>query len=113
VRSLRHGLVRSCRRHVAGDGQVLIQREPAGLYDTVPRESVRGELSIRIASAEPAGPGLRSVRVEYSLPDGAWSQTFVTQELSTEQFEAAAAEAGLVVTDYLTEDRTWVRARPR
>jgi hypothetical protein len=65
-----------------------------------------------VVSADPVSPGVRSVHVEYIFPDAQWTQTFLTSPLTTEAFERALAEAGLAADAYLTDDRTWVRARP-
>ncbi|ARZ71851.1 methyltransferase [Streptomyces albireticuli] len=109
---VRRGLLRACRRHVADDGCVLIQREAADRHENLPRErEVTGGL-IRVVSSEPVRPGVRSVHVEYVFPDARWTQTFLSRPLTTEAFEDALAEAGLAVDTYLTEDRTWVRAVP-
>jgi SAM-dependent methyltransferase len=108
----RQALLRSCRRHVADGGCVLIQREGEDWHERVPREGRIGEGVVRIVSSEPAGPGVRSVHVEYVFPDARWTQTFLARPLTTRQFEDALAAAGLAVDAYLTEDRTWVRALP-
>lgn len=109
---VRQGLLQSCRRHVADDGCVLIQREGEGdsWHEEVPRERPLGDGFVRVVSSEPAGPGVRKVHVEYVFPDAHWTQTFLSRPLSTREFENALVEAGLVVDAYLTEDRTWVRA---
>ncbi|GAA2436847.1 class I SAM-dependent methyltransferase [Streptomyces macrosporus] len=111
---VRDALLRTCRRHVADDGCVLIQREGEDWHDRVPRERRVGDALIRIASAEPTeeDPEVSSVRAEYVFPDGTWTQTFLSRRLSRERFERALADAGLVVDAYLTDDRTWVRALP-
>lgn len=110
--SVRQGLLRTCRRHVAADGSVLIQRESAGQHDNLPRErNVDGGV-VRIVSSEEVSPGVRSVHAEYDFPDARWTQTFLSRPLTTEAFEHALAEARLAVDTYLTDDRTWVRARP-
>ena len=110
----RQELLRSCRRHVADDGCVLIQREGEGgsWHEDVPRERPLGDGVVRVVSSESAGPGVRKVLVEYVFPDAHWTQTFLSRPLSTREFENALAEAGFVVDAYLTEDRTWVRALP-
>ena len=110
--AVREGLLRACRRHVADDGCVLIQREGEGWHDNAPweRESQGG--IFRLASSEPVGDGVNSVRFDYVFPDAAWSQVFLSRPLTDEAFTEALAGAGLSVDDYLTEDRTWVRARP-
>ncbi|WP_189930024.1 class I SAM-dependent methyltransferase [Streptomyces sulfonofaciens] len=111
---VRRGLLASCRRHVADDGCVLIQREGENYHTGVPRERIDpGGYTVRIASAEPVGDGVNSVRAEYVFPDATWTQTFLARPLTNEAFEAAVAEAGLRIDRYLTADRTWARAVPR
>ena len=110
--SARHALLRSCRRHVADGGCVLIQREGEDWHDRVPREAAIGDGVVRIVSSEPGSPGVRSVHVEYVFPDARWTQTFLSSPLTTREFEDALGAAGLAVDAYLTEDRTWVRALP-
>jgi SAM-dependent methyltransferase len=109
---VRRGLLRTCRRHVADDGCVLIQREGEGRHENLPQQrEIPGGL-IRVLSSDPVGPDVRSVQVEYVFSDARWTQTFLSCPLSTEAFELALAEAGLAVDAYLTDDRTWVRAVP-
>ena len=112
--AVRQGLLETCRRHVAEDGCVLVQREGEDWHRNVPRESrIAGTDGVaRIVSATPVGSGVNSVHAEYVFPDGTWTQTFLSRPLSTEAFEQALADAGLRVETYLTKDRTWVRARP-
>ncbi|MGP4091002.1 class I SAM-dependent methyltransferase [Streptomyces sp. KR55] len=108
---VRHGLLRTCVRHLADGGCVLIQREGEDYHTNVPRERVDASgFTLRIVSSEPLGDGTNSVRAEYEFPDATWTQTFRARPLTKEGFEEALAEAGLRVDEYLTEDRIWVRA---
>ncbi|MEW2609575.1 class I SAM-dependent methyltransferase [Streptomyces sp. NPDC047880] len=110
---VRRGLLRTCVRHVAEGGCVLIQREGEGYHENVPRERKDPSgFTVRITSSEPVGDGVNSVRAEYEFPDAVWTQTFRSRPLTEEQFEEALKEAGLRVDRYLTEDRIWVRAIP-
>ncbi|MFK4542287.1 SAM-dependent methyltransferase [Streptomyces tendae] len=110
---VRRGLLRTCARHVAEDGCVLIQREGADYHTNLPRERVDPSgFTVRILSADPVGDGVNSVRAEYEFPDAVWTQTFRARPLTREQFEEALGEAGLAVDRYLTDDGTWVRAVP-
>jgi SAM-dependent methyltransferase len=110
---VRQALLRTCVRHVAKDGCVLIQREGEDYHTNVPRERVDPSgFTLRIASSEPVGDGVNSVRAEYEFPDATWTQTFLARLLTKEQFEEALAEVGLEVDSYLTEDGVWVRAVP-
>ncbi|MFF9627429.1 class I SAM-dependent methyltransferase [Streptomyces fradiae] len=109
---VRRGLLRTCRRHVADGGCVLIQREDEGRHEGLPRERRAGDGFVRVLSSDPVGPGVRSVHVEYVFPDARWTQTFLSRPLTAGAFELALGEAGLAVDAYLTGDRTWVRAVP-
>ncbi|MEV7071021.1 class I SAM-dependent methyltransferase [Streptomyces sp. NPDC093990] len=110
---VRRGMLRTCARHVAPDGCVLIQREGEDYHTGLPRERVDpAGFTVRIVSSEPVAPGVNSVHVEYEFPDATWTQTFRARPLTREQFEEALGEAGLRVDRYLTEDRIWVRAVP-
>ncbi|MFF9212232.1 MULTISPECIES: class I SAM-dependent methyltransferase [unclassified Streptomyces] len=108
---VRRGLLRTCVRHLAEGGCVLIQREGEDYHTKVPRERVDPSgFTVRIASAKPVGDGVNEVLCEYVFPDAVWTQTFRTRPLTREQFEEALAEESLKVDRYLTEDRIWVRA---
>ncbi|MBA2950993.1 class I SAM-dependent methyltransferase, partial [Streptomyces himalayensis] len=110
---VRRSLLNTCRRHVADDGCVLIQREGEDYHTNLPRERVDPSgFTVRMVSAKPVGDGVNSVRAEYVFPDVAWTQTFLSRPLTREAFEGALAEAGLTVDRYLTDDGTWVRALP-
>ena len=108
---VRRGLLRTCVRHVAPGGCVLIQREGEDYHTNLPRERIDPSgFTVRMVSAEPVGEGVDSVRAEYVFPDAVWTQTFLSRQLTKGQFEEALAEAGLKVDSYLTPDRIWVRA---
>ncbi|MFI5682706.1 class I SAM-dependent methyltransferase [Streptomyces sp. NPDC051636] len=110
---VRRGMLRTCARHVAKGGRVLIQREGEDYHTNLPREREDpAGFTVRVVSSEPVGDGLNAVRAEYEFPDAVRTQTFRARPLSREQFEEALAEAGLEVDAYLTPDRTWVRVVP-
>lgn len=108
---VRRGLLRTCVRHVAPGGCVLIQREGEDYHSNLPRERIDPSgFTVRMVSAEPVGDGVDSVHAEYVFPDAVWTQTFLSRPLTKDQFEEALAEVGLKVDSYLTPDRIWVRA---
>jgi SAM-dependent methyltransferase len=108
---VRRGLLRTCARHVAEDGCVLIQREGENYHTNLPRERVDPTgFTVRMLSAEPVGDGVNSVHAEYVFPDATWTQRFLSRPLTKAQFEDALAAEGLRVDRYLTEDGVWVRA---
>ncbi|GAQ56513.1 class I SAM-dependent methyltransferase [Streptomyces acidiscabies] len=108
---VRRGLLRTCVRHVAPGGSVLIQREGADYHTDVPRERVDPSgFRVRIRSSTPVGDGVNSVHVEYEFADAVWTQTFLARPMGEGQFGEALAEVGLRVGEVLTEDGVWVRA---
>ncbi|RMB87308.1 bifunctional 2-polyprenyl-6-hydroxyphenol methylase/3-demethylubiquinol 3-O-methyltransferase UbiG [Streptomyces shenzhenensis] len=108
---VRRGLLRTCARHVAEGGCVLIQREGEDYHTNLPRERVDPSgCTLRMVSADPVGDGVNSVYAEYVFPDAVWTQRFLARPLTKEQFEEALTEAGLEVDTYLTPDRIWARA---
>jgi SAM-dependent methyltransferase len=108
---VRQGMLRTCARHLAAGGCVLIQREGEDYHTNLPRERVDPSgFTVRMLSSEPVGDGVNSVRAEYVFPDAVWTQTFRARPLTKEEFEEALAEAGLEVDEYLTPDGVWVRA---
>jgi SAM-dependent methyltransferase len=110
---VRQELLRTCRRHVANGGCVLLQREGRDWHDDVPRERPLGaDGVVRVLSSDEVSSGVRSVRVEYVYPDARWTQTFLSRPLTRGAFESALADAGLAVDTYLTDDGVWVRALP-
>ncbi|MFI0236785.1 class I SAM-dependent methyltransferase [Streptomyces sp. NPDC016845] len=112
--AVRRGMLDTCRRHVAADGCVVIQRERDGVHEGLPREHVLpdGAVVRKVSSELVGGDGVRSVRVEYEFPDAVWTQTYRIRPMIVAEFERALAETGLRVDRYLTEDQSWVRAVP-
>ena len=111
---VRDAMLRTCRRYVRDGGVVLLQREGPGYHTDLPRERVDpAGYTVRIVSADPVGDGVNSVHAEYIFDDARWTQTFLSRELTKEQFEGHLEAAGLAVDRYLTDDGVWVRAVSR
>lgn len=114
----RRTLLGSCRRHLRDDGCVLLQRHEPEWFDTAAPferhhgELPQGELVYRMRDVTRPGPGLVSATMEYRIGDRTWTQSFTSQRVDDAQLAADLEAVGLVVDAYLTDDRTWVRARP-
>ena len=109
--AVRQSLLRTCARHVAAGGVVLVQREGVGWHDDVPRERPLLDGVARVTASTDVGDGVRAVHTEYVFPDARWTQTFLSRPLSPEQFTDALIEAGLVLERYLTPDGSWAATR--
>ncbi|MGW7353866.1 class I SAM-dependent methyltransferase [Streptomyces sp. NPDC054784] len=116
--ALRSELLRTCARHVAPDGCVLVQCEGEWHASVRPGAAwERDGLRVRLAARAPAGPdgaGGRAERItmEYAFEDAVWSQTFLSRFLDEAELREALDGAGLDFDRWLTEDRTWLRALP-
>ncbi|AXK37288.1 class I SAM-dependent methyltransferase [Streptomyces armeniacus] len=116
-RALRTELLRTCARHVAPGGSVIVQCEGEWHATLEPGSAwERNGMRVRLAVREPAGDaaeeGAKRVTMEYAFEDAAWSQTFLSRHLTEGQLREALEEAGLVLDAWLTDDHTWLRAVP-
>jgi SAM-dependent methyltransferase len=114
----RRTLLAACARHVSDHGCVLIQRHEPEWFDTAAPferhhgELPEGELVYRMRDVTRPGPGLLSATMEYQIGERTWTQSFTSQRVDDAQLAEDLAAVGLAVDAYLTDDRTWVRARP-
>ncbi len=105
--------LRTCRRHVAPDGCVILQRQPPEWYDTVgPSETRRDGRVIRMTDVNRPGPDLLAATMEYVVGDRRWTHTFVSRRRTDDRFEELLSEAGLAMEGFPGGDRGWVRAVP-
>lgn len=107
----RRDLLEVCRRHLAENGVVLIERyEPAWATDPKAGESRVGEVLIRFEPLE-VGSGWFRGRVTYELADRRWVQEFDAAHVTEEMLEQEAETAGLRLSGWLDERRSWARLR--
>jgi SAM-dependent methyltransferase len=110
----RLSLLATCRRHLAPDGQVLIQRHPPDWFDAAePFDEPHGslpDLLVRLRDLERPAPGLLSATVEYQVAERVWSQSFTAARVDDEQLAADLGAVGLAFDRQLTGDGRWVSA---
>jgi hypothetical protein len=110
---LRDAFLRTCRRHVADGGCVILQRKPPEWYDSVePFEEAIDDRVVRMTDISRPGPGLLAATMEYTVGERRWTHTFVSKRLEDDDLEAALGRAGLTMAGFLDGDRGWVRAVP-
>ncbi|HEY3562803.1 MAG TPA: class I SAM-dependent methyltransferase [Kribbella sp.] len=107
----RHRLLETCAYHVRPGGSVLLQQEMPG-HRHAPAVLEDERRRMVIADVEDLPGGAQAATLTYTIGDRTWSQRILTQNLSEDELAGQLAEVGLQRTDYLTPDRTWVRARP-
>jgi SAM-dependent methyltransferase len=111
---LRAAFLRSCRRHVADDGSVILQRQPPEWYDTVaPMERVDSDgHTVAMTDIQRPEPGLLGATMRYTRGDRTWTHFFLSKRLDDDFLGASLNAAGLTIAGFLTPDRGWVRAVP-
>jgi len=110
----RRGLLRACRRHVAADGVVLIERYDPKL-ELAPGTHTGTYGDLRVA-VERSGAGRRTcTRLTYEHPDGRiWHQEVwgAPRVLDDDAMRAALAQARLRLARTFGPKRRWCLARP-
>ncbi len=107
----RAALLRACRRHVAPDGVVIVERmDPAPKWGSSVGEYGPFHIEVEL---QPEGDSLRGI-VAYSLPDGRrWTQRFGPggKVLDDEALGDELAAAGLRLERIFGPKRRWCLAR--
>lgn len=109
----RAAFLHSCRRHLAPDGVLLVQR-----YDPAWAESVADftvtHLGIGIDFHVIARDGRRfSAEIRYSTPSGSWAHRFAARILDDAELAAELIAAALSLRRFLDAHRTWALAGNR
>jgi SAM-dependent methyltransferase len=110
--SLRRRFLDTCRIHVRPGGAVLIRRTVPGQLSGVGRTEGGGAV-MTVADVRRVRDDLVVGKVEYRIDGQVWTQTITNHELDDAQLASCLRKADLEIDAFLTEDRTWVRARPR
>lgn len=110
-RAKRSRFLAACRRHVAPDGAVVIQRIGPDVCWTPGAESLFGPVRVRLAEAEVRGQILRA-RIEYRIEGQIFPQAVVAEILDDAALGDALGEASLRMDRWADGPKTWLVARP-
>jgi SAM-dependent methyltransferase len=108
----RAALLDVCRRHVADDGVVLVQRYEPGWAQSP--ESGVGEVGPVVIDVEIHAhrPPDFDATVTYIFEGRSWSQSFTGTAVGDEQLAFEAEAHGLRFDSWLDDRRTWALLRP-
>lgn len=109
----RQDFLETCRRHLAPDGIVLVQRYAPDLLNSRPAEPRQlGDVEIRFCVRDVDSVTQRfSATVSYAVGSQSWEQNFEAQLLHDDEFAGVVQTAGLAVLRWLDEERTWAVLR--
>jgi len=109
----------TCARHVYETGCVVIQRHPVSWFDTVapsrrtvPASDGVDAITFALDDISRPSPDLVAATAEYLVGNRRWTQTFVARRLDDARLRTGLAAVGLGLDAYLTDDGSWLRARP-
>lgn len=109
----RRPLLDACRRHVAGDGPVILQRNVRGWFDAAaPREWTHDGVHYRMYGIDRPGPDLVTATIEYRMGERMWTHTFTSRRLEDEELPGLLGASGLRLERFLDDDGGWILARP-
>jgi SAM-dependent methyltransferase len=101
-------------RHLAASGILLVERHEPGWVDAArPMSGERDGVSFSLADVEHPVPGVLRATMIYEVDGASYRQPFVSFDVDDDRLDAMAAHAGLQVTGFLDEHRTWVVLRPQ
>lgn len=109
----RTAFLATARRHLDGDGVLLVQRyDPAWADDPRPSESTHDGVTIRVLSPRRIGERLMAT-VEYELDGETWHHgPFTSRILSDGELSSRLEVSGLAFDRWLDERHTWLAAVP-
>lgn len=107
----RRAFLDCCRRHVANEGVVIVERYPPhlDLLAMVGKTILIGEVACTVTRAKSNGDFIEA-EIEYRIGERAWTQRFGAKPLDDAEIEEALAESGLQLSRWLNESRTWLTA---
>ncbi|MGK5557321.1 class I SAM-dependent methyltransferase [Actinomadura kijaniata] len=109
----RRPLLDACRRHVAPDGVVIVQRQPPAFYrDAGPREWSSGRGRFRMYDVVRHSEDVVSATIEYRLGGRRWTHSFTSRRFGDEELPEVLGESGLSLDRFLDEEGGWILARP-
>lgn len=108
----RADLLATCAAHAEPSGVVLVQRfDPVWSADPTPGHSALGPVTVGI-EVEPPVDGVFAAVARYTLGTRTWEQPFTASHLPDELLQDEAGEAGLRLTGWADEARTWAVLEP-
>jgi SAM-dependent methyltransferase len=101
----------TCRRHVAPDGAVYVQRlDPELVPLAVDAESEDAGVTYAMADVRHDGPRFEAT-MSFRIDDDRWQHRYEGVVLDDDALTEALAPHGLRITRYLDDQRTWVEIR--
>ncbi len=105
--------MRTCRRHVALDGIVVIQRHDTSAFTEARAASAGESNGIRFTLSDVNVHGrMVDATATYETADATWSHAFCAELLDDDAIESALNDASLRLVSWLDSMRTWFTATP-
>jgi SAM-dependent methyltransferase len=106
----REALLRTCAKHVADDGVVLIERHEPDWHPEEGAIGNLGEFDVALSDLTVDAPHI-SATVEYRTGGRSWRHPFTARILDEPELDNALEEVGLARAATLGERGAWVAAR--
>lgn len=101
-------LLHACARHVAPAGHVLVERRDPNWSDSAaPMRTERDGIVYTLADVSRPAHDMVTATITYAVDQRSWEQTFTTRRLDDDRLITLFDEAGLTLTGFLDDGRTW------
>lgn len=111
--NLRNIFLKACRRHLAADGVVVVQRHrPGWIRSATDSEHDDGLLRTSLTVLGRPAPDRLHARIRYQLGDSVWEQEFTAHEVDDADLPDVLEAAALRLDRILTPDGGWFTALP-
>lgn len=108
----REEFLRTCHRHVAHAGVVILQRETPEFHVTAgPRTWSHDGIDFRMYNVSRPEPDVVTATIEYRIDDATWTHSFSSRHIADEDLPGLLGGAGLRFDRFLDEERGWIAAR--
>ena len=106
----RRRLLDTCAHHVKPEGTVLLQQHDRRAF-AQPAVLERDNHKLVISDVEQLPGDRQAATMTHTVDGQTWSQRILVQNLTEPQLIETLRASGLELTDYLTPDHGWIRAR--
>jgi SAM-dependent methyltransferase len=110
--ALRRGMLATCKRHLAADGALVVQRHPPEWFvEARDLDAVDGRVIVKLRDVSRPSMSTLQATVHYEHDGRAWSHRFVAKCLTDTDIADELAAVGLQLGGWLDPDRSWFVAR--
>jgi SAM-dependent methyltransferase len=108
--AVRRRMLETCAHHVTATGSVLIQCHDRRAF-AAPTVTENEHRRLVVSDVRQLPGDRQAATMTYRVGDQEWSQQLVVQNFSDDELAGCLRASGLSIAEYLTPNKSWLRAR--